>query len=99
MVYRAVADDGAPLAVKVSVYPGDAGEWLREERARVIALMGTDAAPWLVPVLASGEWSGRPFLVMPWMPLTLEAQEETVLFSFSDRPGQEAMGLWREKRG
>ena len=22
-----------------------------------------------------------------------------VLFSFSDRPGQEAMGLWREKRG
>jgi gentisate 1,2-dioxygenase len=39
------------------------------------------------------------FVVPSWMPLTLEAQDETVLFSFSDRPGQEAMGLWREKRG
>jgi gentisate 1,2-dioxygenase len=33
------------------------------------------------------------------MAMTLEAREESVLFSFSDRPGQEAMGLWREKRG
>jgi sulfatase modifying factor 1 len=73
MVYRAVADDGACLALKVSVYPGSAGDWLREERERVIALTRTEAAPWLVPVLASGEWSGRPFLVMPWMPRTLEA--------------------------
>jgi gentisate 1,2-dioxygenase len=39
------------------------------------------------------------FVVPSWMPLTLESQDETVLFSFSDRPGQEAMGLWREKRG
>ena len=29
----------------------------------------------------------------------LESKGEAVLFSFSDRPGQEAMGLWREKRG
>jgi gentisate 1,2-dioxygenase len=29
----------------------------------------------------------------------MEAKSEVVLFSFSDRPGQEAMGLWREKRG
>jgi gentisate 1,2-dioxygenase len=39
------------------------------------------------------------FVVPSWMPLTLEATSESVLFSFSDRPGQEAMGLWREKRG
>ena len=39
------------------------------------------------------------FVVPSWAPLTLEAQSEAVLFSFSDRPGQEAMGLWREKRG
>jgi gentisate 1,2-dioxygenase len=32
------------------------------------------------------------------VPLELEAKGETVLFSFSDRPGQEAMGLWRESR-
>jgi len=38
------------------------------------------------------------FVVPSWTPLQLEAQDETVLFSFSDRPGQEAMGLWRERR-
>ncbi|HEY2338597.1 MAG TPA: gentisate 1,2-dioxygenase [Burkholderiales bacterium] len=39
------------------------------------------------------------FVVPSWVPLTLEAKDEVALFSFSDRPGQEAMGLWREKRG
>ena len=39
------------------------------------------------------------FVVPSWMPLALETQDPTVLFSFSDRAGQEAMGLWREKRG
>ena len=39
------------------------------------------------------------FVVPSWMPLEIEAADETVLFSFSDRPGQEAMGLWRERRG
>jgi gentisate 1,2-dioxygenase len=39
------------------------------------------------------------FVVPSWAPLQLESKGEAVLFSFSDRPGQEAMGLWREKRG
>jgi gentisate 1,2-dioxygenase len=39
------------------------------------------------------------FVVPSWYPVAFEAKEEAVLFSFSDRPGQEAMGLWREKRG
>jgi gentisate 1,2-dioxygenase len=39
------------------------------------------------------------FVVPSWMPVKLEAASETVLFSFSDRPGQEAMGLWKERRG
>jgi len=38
------------------------------------------------------------FVVPSWMPMTLQTTSETVLFSFSDRPGQEAMGLWREAR-
>lgn len=38
------------------------------------------------------------FVVPSWAPLRLEAGEETVLFSFSDRPCQEALGLWREYR-
>jgi len=39
------------------------------------------------------------FVVPSWLPLELSAPAETVLFSFSDRPGQEALGLWRERRG
>jgi gentisate 1,2-dioxygenase len=39
------------------------------------------------------------FVVPSWAPLEIEARSEAVLFSFSDRPGQEATGLWREKRG
>jgi gentisate 1,2-dioxygenase len=39
------------------------------------------------------------FVVPSWIPIQIETTAETVLFSFSDRPGQEAMGLWREKRG
>ena len=38
------------------------------------------------------------FVVPSWMPLSLAADAECVLFSFSDRPGQEALGLWREQR-
>jgi gentisate 1,2-dioxygenase len=39
------------------------------------------------------------FVVPSWWPVEIQASADTVLFSFSDRPGQEAMGLWREKRG
>jgi gentisate 1,2-dioxygenase len=39
------------------------------------------------------------FVVPSWVPLEIETKGDAVLFSFSDRPGQEAMGLWREKRG
>jgi len=38
------------------------------------------------------------FVVPSWMPVSFETTGESVLFSFSDRPGQEAMGLWREGR-
>ena len=38
------------------------------------------------------------FVVPSWHPVEIRASAETVLFSFSDLPGQEAMGLWRERR-
>ena len=38
------------------------------------------------------------FVVPSWHALEIRASAETVLFSFSDLPGQEAMGLWRERR-
>ncbi len=39
------------------------------------------------------------FMVPSWVPATHEAQDESVLFSFSDRPIQKALGLWREDHG
>ena len=37
------------------------------------------------------------FVVPPWEPLRLEADDDTLLFSFSDRAAQEALGYWREE--
>ena len=36
------------------------------------------------------------FVVPSWQPSRLEASRDTVLFAFSDRPVQRALGLWRE---
>ena len=45
------------------------------------------------------DWTKRDIFVVPsWNPVSHEADEETVLFSFSDRPVQKALGLWREQR-
>ncbi|WP_439639975.1 gentisate 1,2-dioxygenase [Nevskia sp.] len=38
------------------------------------------------------------FVVPSWHPLRLRADRDTMLFSFSDRPIQQALGLWREER-
>lgn len=46
------------------------------------------------------EWGPRDVFVAPsWHPVTHEAAEEAVLFSYSDRPIQEKLGLFRERRG
>jgi gentisate 1,2-dioxygenase len=37
------------------------------------------------------------FVVPSWRSHTLHAESDTVLFSFSDRPVQQALGLWREE--
>jgi len=45
------------------------------------------------------EFGPRDLFVVPsWAPLELAAREGLVLFSFSDRPAQEALGFWREAR-
>ena len=44
-------------------------------------------------------WQPRDIFVAPsWASTSHEAQEDVVLFSFSDRPVQKALGLWREER-
>ena len=46
------------------------------------------------------EWEPRDVFVVPsWMQHYHEADEEAVLFSFSDRPVQQKLALWREQRG
>jgi gentisate 1,2-dioxygenase len=43
------------------------------------------------------EFGSKDVFVCPsWMPYSLQASEESVLFSFSDRPVQQALDLWRE---
>ena len=46
------------------------------------------------------EWGPRDIFVVPsWRPVVHESDGDAVLFSFSDRPVQEKLALWREKRG
>ncbi|MEO0382700.1 MAG: gentisate 1,2-dioxygenase [Pseudomonadota bacterium] len=46
------------------------------------------------------EWGPRDVIVVPsWHEITHEADEDAVLFSYSDRPIQEKLGLFRERRG
>ena len=43
-------------------------------------------------------WGARDVFVVPsWAPVTHRASDEAVLFSFSDRPAQRSLGLWREE--
>ena len=38
------------------------------------------------------------FVIPPWEPYRLEAEDDSFLFSFSDRAAQDALGYWREQR-
>jgi len=45
-------------------------------------------------------WQPHDIFVVPsWMPVSHQGEGESVLFSYSDRPVQEKLGLWREQRG
>ena len=44
------------------------------------------------------EWEPHDVFVAPsWSKVSHAASEDAVLFSFSDRPAQKALGLWREQ--
>jgi gentisate 1,2-dioxygenase len=44
------------------------------------------------------EWGPRDMFVVPsWAPVSHHASSDAVLFSFSDRAAQQALGLWREQ--
>lgn len=45
-------------------------------------------------------WGVHDIMVVPsWVPVSHSVLEESVLFSFSDRAAQKALGLWREQQG
>ena len=45
------------------------------------------------------DFGRRDIFVTPsWQPWSIAASEETIVFSFSDRPVQQVLGLWREER-
>ncbi|OFW12785.1 MAG: hypothetical protein A3F70_09605 [Acidobacteria bacterium RIFCSPLOWO2_12_FULL_67_14] len=47
---------------------------------------------------AAWTWGPRDLFVAPsWTAISHEAEEDAVLFSFSDRPAQQALGFWREQ--
>ena len=47
----------------------------------------------------SFDFGRRDIFVTPsWQPWSIAAAEETIVFSFSDRPVQQVLGLWREQR-
>ena len=51
--------------------------------------------------IANEEFTFEPrdtFVAPSWHPVSMEATEDCVLFSYSDRPAQAALGLWREQR-
>jgi gentisate 1,2-dioxygenase len=46
---------------------------------------------------ATFAWGPRDIFVVPsWHRVSHQAHEDAVLFSFSDRPAQKALGIWRE---
>jgi gentisate 1,2-dioxygenase len=46
----------------------------------------------------SFSWGPHDIFVAPsWQPVSHEAREDAVLFSFSDRAAQKALGVWREE--
>lgn len=46
------------------------------------------------------DWGPRDVFVVPsWREVVHECADDAVLFSFSDRPVQEKLGLWHERRG
>ena len=45
-------------------------------------------------------WKPRDIFAVPcWVPYSLEADKDAVLFSYSDRIAQQKLGFWRERRG
>lgn len=78
LVYRArCLDDGRDVALKVAQQPLPAGAWLQAQ-ARWLQrwCAHPQVGPSLAPAWDAGTWADRPFLVMDWLPATLDRWAE-----------------------
>ena len=100
-------DDGVTLDRpqvdrRMAVIEADLTFVLREILAKTDAtvFVGVEGRGRIVVDGDSFDWSPRDVVVVPsWREVRHEASEDSVLFSYSDRPVQEKCGLWRERRG
>jgi gentisate 1,2-dioxygenase len=84
------------MGAHLSLFPkGFKGESYRSTDATIFAcLEGKGATKVGNETL---EWSPKDVFVVPsWKPYSHRADQDAVLFSISDRPAQEALGIWRE---
>lgn len=72
-MYAALDDADRRVAVKVALLPLPEGGWLDEERWLLVGLAADPrVAGHVVRVYGGGIWHGRPFVVLEWLPSTLE---------------------------
>lgn len=99
MQYVNPATGGYPLptiAAFLQLMPGGfSGEVYRSTDATVYCVVEGEGRTKIGS--ATFDWKPKDLFVAPsWYPVSHEATSEAVLFSFSDRPAQQALGLWRE---
>jgi gentisate 1,2-dioxygenase len=84
------------MGANLALFPkGFAGEPYRSTDGRVFVCAEGRGASHIGG--ESLEWRRNDVFVVPsWMPVAHTAMDESVLFSISDRPAQEALGIWRE---
>ena len=70
--------------------------WFADERCLDVGCAGGKGAS-LARMTAEGLPVPAGFVVPSWAPMSHDAQDDAVLFSLSDRPAQQALGLWREQ--
>lgn len=83
-----------PAGFKTAAYQSTASSIVAVVAGRGRVTAGSADASWTL------EYGPRDLFALPsWMPFSIEATEESVLFSASDEAVQRTLGLWREQRG
>jgi gentisate 1,2-dioxygenase len=85
---------GAYLALLPAGFKGE--PYRSTDGAVFVCAEGTGTTAVDGEVLEWGPWD--VFVVPPWKRYSHTAAKDSVLFSISDRPSQEALGIWREDR-